>query len=343
MHRRTDDHAGQIAVGNRGADRAERVTEARNDALRRVGQGAVEVEDHQLRAARHDLILPDGALCRDVASQLRTWEAPGCRRALPRRSGRGSRHARLRRQRPRRRTAVLAGRPPRHPAARARPLPQRGRRASRRSRPSPPGMVAQRRRGGAAGRRSRGVRAAGQPAAAAGRADRTVVHRARSGAGRGRRAVSPRRAGAAVRADRRPSCPTTPTSSSSATRRTRPRCCTPASRSSRCAGPAASWWSTRRSATRSPASPSRWRRDALPDVVVLRSLTKTWALAGLRVGYALGPADVLDRMTARRPHWPLGTLQLEAIAACSSPEAVAEADRAARRLARAACGDGGRR
>ena len=43
--------------------------------------------------------------------------------------------------------------------------------------------------------------------------------------------------------------------------------------------------------------------EALPDVVVLRSLTKTWALAGLRVGYALGPRDVLDRMTARRPHW----------------------------------------
>jgi histidinol-phosphate aminotransferase len=74
--------------------------------------------------------------------------------------------------------------------------------------------------------------------------------------------------------------------------------------------------------------------DALPDVVVLRSLTKTWALAGLRVGYALGPAAVLDQMTARRPHWPLGTLQLEAIAACSSPEAVADADRAARRFAK---------
>lgn len=71
---------------------------------------------------------------------------------------------------------------------------------------------------------------------------------------------------------------------------------------------------------------------SLPDVVVLRSLTKTWALAGLRVGYALGPAEVLDRMTARRAHWPLGTLQLEAIAACSSAEAVAEAERGARRL-----------
>ena len=73
--------------------------------------------------------------------------------------------------------------------------------------------------------------------------------------------------------------------------------------------------------------------DALPDVVVLRSLTKTWAVAGLRVGYALGAPDVLERLTARRAHWPLGTLQLEAIAACCTPEAVAEADAGARRLA----------
>ncbi|MED5812910.1 Rv2231c family pyridoxal phosphate-dependent protein CobC [Mycolicibacterium sp. 050232] len=73
--------------------------------------------------------------------------------------------------------------------------------------------------------------------------------------------------------------------------------------------------------------------ESLPDVLVLRSLTKTWALAGLRVGYVLGAPDVLARLTSPRPHWPLGTLQLEAIAAASSPEAVAEADAAARRLA----------
>ncbi|MEO3761464.1 Rv2231c family pyridoxal phosphate-dependent protein CobC [Mycobacterium sp. B14F4] len=81
-----------------------------------------------------------------------------------------------------------------------------------------------------------------------------------------------------------------------------------------------------------PGEPASLGAEALPDVVVLRSLTKTWALAGLRVGYALGPADVLERMTARRPHWPLGTLQLDAIAACSTPAAVNEADLAARRL-----------
>lgn len=72
---------------------------------------------------------------------------------------------------------------------------------------------------------------------------------------------------------------------------------------------------------------------SLPDVLVLRSLTKTWALAGLRVGYALGAPEVLARLTAPRPHWPLGTLQLEAIAATGSPEAVAEADASARQVA----------
>lgn len=71
----------------------------------------------------------------------------------------------------------------------------------------------------------------------------------------------------------------------------------------------------------------------LPDVVVLRSLTKTWALAGLRVGYALGEPDVLARMSAGRPHWPLGTLQLEAITACCAPEAVAQAKAGTQELA----------
>jgi histidinol-phosphate aminotransferase len=82
-----------------------------------------------------------------------------------------------------------------------------------------------------------------------------------------------------------------------------------------------------------PGEPASLAGESLPDMVVLRSLTKTWSLAGLRVGYALGAAEVLARMTAHRPHWPLGTLQLEAITACNSPEALAQADADARRLA----------
>jgi histidinol-phosphate aminotransferase len=67
-----------------------------------------------------------------------------------------------------------------------------------------------------------------------------------------------------------------------------------------------------------------------PDVLVFRSLTKTWALAGLRAGYVLGPPEVLSKLAIDRPRWPVGTLVMEAVTACCSPAAVAEAEAAAR-------------
>lgn len=82
-----------------------------------------------------------------------------------------------------------------------------------------------------------------------------------------------------------------------------------------------------------PGEPESLAGDALPDVLVLRSLTKTWSLAGLRVGYALGTPELLGQLTSRRAHWPVGTLQLAAIEACCAPDAVAEARTGAERLA----------
>ncbi|WP_428338729.1 Rv2231c family pyridoxal phosphate-dependent protein CobC [Mycobacterium sp.] len=82
-----------------------------------------------------------------------------------------------------------------------------------------------------------------------------------------------------------------------------------------------------------PGEPESLAHVALPDVLVLRSLTKTWSLAGLRVGYALGEPELLARLTATRPHWPMGTLQLIAVAACCGPAAVEEAEAGARKLA----------
>ena len=82
-----------------------------------------------------------------------------------------------------------------------------------------------------------------------------------------------------------------------------------------------------------PGEPESLAHDSLPDVLVLRSLTKTWSLAGLRVGYALGSPELLARLTAARAHWPVGTLQLTAIAACCAAEAVADAAADAVRLA----------
>ncbi|MGN9812650.1 Rv2231c family pyridoxal phosphate-dependent protein CobC [Micromonospora sp. BQ11] len=74
------------------------------------------------------------------------------------------------------------------------------------------------------------------------------------------------------------------------------------------------------------------RRD-LPGLLVVRSLTKTWGLAGLRVGYLLGEPALLERLAAVQPLWAVSTPALAAAAACAGPEAV-EAERAiAARLA----------
>lgn len=53
--------------------------------------------------------------------------------------------------------------------------------------------------------------------------------------------------------------------------------------------------------------------------IIMRSLTKTWALAGLRCGYAIGDADLVQRLAGTRSRWAVGTLQLRAITACLSP------------------------
>lgn len=67
----------------------------------------------------------------------------------------------------------------------------------------------------------------------------------------------------------------------------------------------------------------------LTGLLVLRSLTKTWALPGLRAGYVLGAPALLTRLAAHRPPWPVSTLVLEAVRACSTPAAVVEAESAA--------------
>ena len=74
-------------------------------------------------------------------------------------------------------------------------------------------------------------------------------------------------------------------------------------------------------------------RTDLPGLVVVRSLTKTWGLAGLRVGYLLAEPALVARLASAQPPWPLNSLALEALLACSQPDAVAWADELACRTA----------
>jgi histidinol-phosphate aminotransferase len=73
-------------------------------------------------------------------------------------------------------------------------------------------------------------------------------------------------------------------------------------------------------------------RTDLPGLLVVRSLTKTWGLAGLRVGYVLGSVPLIRTLAVHQPHWPVSTPALAALRACTTPAARAEADAAAAEL-----------
>ncbi|MBB5933673.1 Rv2231c family pyridoxal phosphate-dependent protein CobC [Streptomyces zagrosensis] len=74
-------------------------------------------------------------------------------------------------------------------------------------------------------------------------------------------------------------------------------------------------------------------RTDVPGLVVLRSLTKTWGLAGLRIGYVLADPDVIGVLERAQPLWPVSSPALAAAQACSAPMARAEAAHAAHRIA----------
>jgi histidinol-phosphate aminotransferase len=69
----------------------------------------------------------------------------------------------------------------------------------------------------------------------------------------------------------------------------------------------------------------------LPGLVVVRSLTKTWGIAGLRAGYAVGDPHVVARMRAVQPPWAVSSLALAATVACCTRQAREEAGEQAQR------------
>ena len=74
-------------------------------------------------------------------------------------------------------------------------------------------------------------------------------------------------------------------------------------------------------------------RDDLTGLVVLRSLTKTWGLAGLRAGYVIGEPQLIAAMRHQQPPWSVSTPALAAMVACLTPHARSVAAAAAQELA----------
>ena len=70
-----------------------------------------------------------------------------------------------------------------------------------------------------------------------------------------------------------------------------------------------------------------------PDLLVIRSVTKTFGLAGLRAGYLLGPVDLLDRLRAGRRPWAVSTPALAALTACVEQQGQRYCAAVARRVA----------
>jgi histidinol-phosphate/aromatic aminotransferase/cobyric acid decarboxylase-like protein len=71
----------------------------------------------------------------------------------------------------------------------------------------------------------------------------------------------------------------------------------------------------------------------LGGILVLRSLTKTWGLAGLRAGYVVGDPALVARLRAVQTPWSVSTPALAAMVGCMSPRAVDEAAAAALEIA----------
>ncbi|GAB2680055.1 aminotransferase class I/II-fold pyridoxal phosphate-dependent enzyme [Thalassiella azotivora] len=74
-----------------------------------------------------------------------------------------------------------------------------------------------------------------------------------------------------------------------------------------------------------PGDPGSMLATGAPGVVSVRSLTRTWGVAGLRAGYVVGDRDVVSRMRVQQAPGTVSSLALAALRASAEPQAVAEA------------------
>ncbi len=75
-----------------------------------------------------------------------------------------------------------------------------------------------------------------------------------------------------------------------------------------------------------PGEPESVIGPDLTGMLVIRSLTKTWGIAGLRAGYVLGDPRLISHLSAQQTPWSVGTLALAAIEACCRAAAIEQAN-----------------
>jgi histidinol-phosphate aminotransferase len=81
-----------------------------------------------------------------------------------------------------------------------------------------------------------------------------------------------------------------------------------------------------------PGEPGGLSSTRLPGLVVVRSLTKTWALAGLRVGYLLAEPQLVAALREVQPLWSVSSPALAALDVCSGRGPVKQAQAEAQAL-----------
>lgn len=75
-----------------------------------------------------------------------------------------------------------------------------------------------------------------------------------------------------------------------------------------------------------PGEPESMIEATMNGLLVLRSLTKTWGIAGVRAGYVVGDPELIAQLRHQQPMWSVSTPAARAIEATSAPHAIAEAN-----------------
>lgn len=82
-----------------------------------------------------------------------------------------------------------------------------------------------------------------------------------------------------------------------------------------------------------PGEPESLAGDAVPGLVVIRSLTKHWSIPGIRAGYLLAEPSMVAALRALQVPWSVSSPAVAAMLACSTDEARAESRQRALQLA----------